>query len=62
MMPSCKAPQVRETCSNRQIVSTRANWATLHGGIRRRLIVWFGDAQDTRGTGAFFWLLFLTVS
>ena len=53
--------QLSEARSNRLIVSTRANWSTLHGGKRRRFNVGFGDAQDTRGRGAFFWLLFLCV-
>jgi hypothetical protein len=53
-MLSGKAPQLSEMRSNRQIVSTRANWATPHGGNRRRIIVRFGGAQGTRDTGGFF--------
>ncbi len=48
-----------EVRSNRTIVSTRTSSATPHGGMRRRVIIRFGDAQDTRDTGAFIWLLFL---
>ncbi|MDJ0723445.1 MAG: hypothetical protein QNJ04_17535, partial [Desulfobacterales bacterium] len=32
-----------------------------HGSIRRRVIAWFGDAQDTRDTGAFFLFVFFHV-
>jgi hypothetical protein len=42
-----------ETRSNRQIVSTRANLATPHGGTRRRFIARFGGAQGKAGHGRF---------
>jgi hypothetical protein len=58
-MLSCKASKRSETRSNRLIVSTRTRLATQHGGIRRRFIIWFGDAQDKRVSGAFFWFRFL---
>ncbi|MDJ0669374.1 MAG: hypothetical protein QNJ61_18980, partial [Desulfobacterales bacterium] len=36
------------------IVSTRASWATPHGGMRRRFNDRLGDAQDTRDTAVSF--------
>ena len=43
------------------IVSTRTSVATPHGGMRRRFIDRFGDAQDKRDTGVFFWFVFFHV-
>ncbi len=47
-----------EARSNCMIVSTRTSAATQDDGMRRRVIVQFGDAQGTRGAGVFFWFVF----
>ncbi len=73
-MLSGKAPQASEARSNRQIVSTlasvglteiiinemrnpaaRGNTAWRHEAPR---IIRFGDAQDMRDTGGFYWFVF----
>jgi hypothetical protein len=48
-----------EERSNRQIVSTRASFTTQHGGIKRRFIARFGNAQGQAGHGRLLLVLFL---